>query len=326
MCSTATTIFEPYTLQVKTCNASKAGTEGQLLLSFCDGSSTCLMGPANAYNSEKELDVVGAWSTLKVPLESEPTTMSMAIVGNDAWCVEEVVWNNHGNMLGTAGRLYLDGDMGFFGCNYGVHTDTGWYYPCTDSWRFFNLPGSDDYRYEVKVKPCGSSTSTTSGSKLTSPSKISARLCSESQCNETVGEVVDFDMSVRAAVGGNSGWATSLIPAGFNPVAMKLTNRGNFPWCAAGITFNGYTLIDENDTPQGIKLGVGDDRSFFNVQFLGASAVASSDPSGGSEDDELEGKAWDLAWEVVTSIVIFTTTVAITLVARRFKRGHHGKA
>lgn len=30
-------------------------------------------------------------------------------------------------MLGTGGRLYLDGDLGEVGCNYGVHTDTGWW-------------------------------------------------------------------------------------------------------------------------------------------------------------------------------------------------------
>lgn len=42
-------------------------------------------------------------------------------------CVEEVVWDDRGNMLGTGGRLYLDGDLGEKGCNYGVHIDTGWW-------------------------------------------------------------------------------------------------------------------------------------------------------------------------------------------------------
>lgn len=37
--------------------------------------------------------------------------------------------------------------------------------------------------------------------------------------------------------------------------------------CAEEITFNGYTLVDP--TASGIKLGVGDDRSFFNVQAHG---------------------------------------------------------
>ena len=54
-------------------------------------------------------------------------------------CVEEVVWNDRGSMLGTGGRLYLDGDLGESGCNFGVHTTTGWYYPCHTNWRFFNL-------------------------------------------------------------------------------------------------------------------------------------------------------------------------------------------
>lgn len=90
---------------------------------------------------------------------------------------------------------------------------------------------TDDYRYEIKVKPCGSSTSTAAGSKLASSPKVAASLCSESLCDRTVGQVIDFDLSVIAAAGGgSSGWATSLVSAGFNPVAVKLTNTGDFPW------------------------------------------------------------------------------------------------
>lgn len=37
------------------------------------------------------------------------------------------MWNDRGNMLGTGGRLYLDGDLGEGGCKFGVHTDTGWW-------------------------------------------------------------------------------------------------------------------------------------------------------------------------------------------------------
>lgn len=58
---------------------------GQLFLSFCDGFNSCLLGPANVYNSEEELNAIGAWNTLDVPLDYEPTTMSMALVGDDAW-------------------------------------------------------------------------------------------------------------------------------------------------------------------------------------------------------------------------------------------------
>lgn len=39
--------------------------------------------------------------------------------------------------------------------------------------------------------------------------------------------------------------------------------------CAEAITFNDYTLINETVTPRGMKLGVGDDRRFFNLQALG---------------------------------------------------------
>lgn len=87
LCSvtTAEFVLGPYELKVKTCNATNAGTAGQLLLSFCKGDDLCPMGPANAYNSDAELDAVGTWNTLKVPLAFEPTAMSMAIVGDDAW-------------------------------------------------------------------------------------------------------------------------------------------------------------------------------------------------------------------------------------------------
>lgn len=81
----ATSTFQPYTLKVNTCNDTKAGTAGKLLLSFCEGYNFCLLGPTSEYNSEAQLSVMGAWNTLEVPLEYEPTTMSMAIMGNDAW-------------------------------------------------------------------------------------------------------------------------------------------------------------------------------------------------------------------------------------------------
>lgn len=81
----AAATFQPHTLKVKTCNTTQAGTVGELLLSFCDGESSCAMGPANVYNSKEELENAGTWNTLQVPLEYEPTTMSMTILGNDAW-------------------------------------------------------------------------------------------------------------------------------------------------------------------------------------------------------------------------------------------------
>lgn len=41
-------------------------------------------------------------------------------------CVEEMVWDDGSNLLGNGGRIYLDGNLGYPGCNYGVHTNTGW--------------------------------------------------------------------------------------------------------------------------------------------------------------------------------------------------------
>lgn len=77
--------FPPHTLKVKTCNATGAGTLGQLHLSFCEGEHYCTLGPPNLYNSAGELEAVGIWNTLEVPLEYEPATMYMTIVGDDSW-------------------------------------------------------------------------------------------------------------------------------------------------------------------------------------------------------------------------------------------------
>lgn len=42
-------------------------------------------------------------------------------------CVEALVWNDGANLLGRAGKLYLDGNLGGKGCEYGVHIKTGWW-------------------------------------------------------------------------------------------------------------------------------------------------------------------------------------------------------
>lgn len=57
-------------------------------------------------------------------------------------CIEHVCWDNGSDLLGRGGRVYLDGDLGCEGCQYGVHYYRGRRYPCQSSWRFFNLPGS----------------------------------------------------------------------------------------------------------------------------------------------------------------------------------------
>lgn len=36
------------------------------------------------------------------------------------------MWDDGKDVLGNGGRVYLDGDLGEGGCNYGVHTTTGW--------------------------------------------------------------------------------------------------------------------------------------------------------------------------------------------------------
>ncbi|CAN0097524.1 unnamed protein product [Ectocarpus fasciculatus] len=299
------------------------------------------MGPENVYNSKAELAEIGTRTTLEIPLAYEPTAMSIRLVGNDGWCFDEAIWNGGTNLLGSGGRVYLDGDLGKPGCNYGVHFDTGWYYPCQKSWRFFNLPGSDDYKYEIKVKSCGSATSSGSASpsaeeeeeaavtESSASTTILASLCSESECNVTVGAVVNVTLAVEPANGGGGGgrtskrgggggtWTTTRAPATFNPVAMRLTNVGDSPWCAEEVAFNEYTLVNRNASPHGMKLGVGEDRLFFNVQSLGFWEGASSDDPGGSDDDDFEDKAWQLAHEVIMSVLVFTATVAFTSIVRR---------
>lgn len=91
-------------------------------------------------------------------------------------------------------------------------------------------PPAEEYRYETRVKPCRSSASTTDGSTLTSSPRIASTLCSESQCDPTVGEVADFNLTVTTAADGTHGWATTRAHAGFNPVAMKIQNIGEIPW------------------------------------------------------------------------------------------------
>lgn len=96
-----------------------------------------------------------------------------------------------------------------------------------------NLPSTDDYKYEIEVLACSeSSTGTSELAKQPSPlsaPEILVSLCSEPQCNGTVGEVVDFNLTATAT-DSDSMWASTLVPAGFNPVAMRLVNVGNNPW------------------------------------------------------------------------------------------------
>ncbi|CAN0208796.1 unnamed protein product [Ectocarpus sp. 4 AP-2014] len=98
---------------------------------------------------------------------------------------------------------------------------------------------------------------------------------------------------------------------------MRLTNVGDLPWCAEEVAFNEYTLVNRYASPHGMKLGVGADRLFFNVQYLGLLAEASSEDPGGSDDDDVKGEAWELAREVITAVLVFTATVAVTSVVRR---------
>ena len=70
-------------------------------------------------------------------------------------CIEQMVWDDGPDLLGRGGKVYLDSNTGSDGCNYGVHHQTGWFYPCKQQWRFFNLQGagghirSGGYRLEL---------------------------------------------------------------------------------------------------------------------------------------------------------------------------------
>lgn len=41
--------------------------------------------------------------------------------------MEAVVWDDGANLLGRGGKLFLDGNLGEKGCEYGVHIKTGWW-------------------------------------------------------------------------------------------------------------------------------------------------------------------------------------------------------
>lgn len=36
------------------------------------------------------------------------------------------MWDDGKDVLGTGGKIYVDGNLGKEGCNYGVHISTGW--------------------------------------------------------------------------------------------------------------------------------------------------------------------------------------------------------
>eukprot|EP00904_Undaria_pinnatifida_P006044 jgi/Undpi1/256/HiC_scaffold_1.g00253.m1 len=262
------------TLQFKTCNDTNAGTLDTITLSFCGGDNDCIVGLPNAYNLRGELAQAGAWNQFLVPLEYAPTTMQITIEGNDGWCIEEVVWEGGNNLLGQGAKLYLDGDFGVQGCNYGVHIDTGWFFPCQSTWRFFNLQASDDFKYQVTVKSCEGEGAST----------VLASLCSESRCNDTIGDVVSFKLTSGGRGGsGNEGkWKTTQISADFNPVAMELSNDKGSSWCADEMAFNGYRLLSTNLSPLEHVLSKGKQRYFYNLQLLG---------------NVLEDKAWEVATE-----------------------------
>lgn len=61
------------------------------------------------------------------------------------------------------------------------------------------------------------------------PSTVLASICSESRCNESIGDVVSFSLASSRDGGGarkKGGWTTTEVSAGFNPVAMQLNNEG----------------------------------------------------------------------------------------------------
>ena len=80
----------------------------------------------------------------------------------------------------------------------------------------------DDFKYQVTVKSCEGEGAST----------VLASLCSESRCNDTIGDVVSFKLTSGGRGGsGNKGkWKTTQISADFNPVAMELSNDEGSSW------------------------------------------------------------------------------------------------
>lgn len=74
-----------YTLHVKTCNTTFAGTANKVQLSFCSEKSSCEDEPKNNYNEYGQLSKSGIWNSLHVPLDYEPDTMTVYMDSTDSW-------------------------------------------------------------------------------------------------------------------------------------------------------------------------------------------------------------------------------------------------
>lgn len=70
-------------------------------------------------------------------------------------------------------------------------------------------PHAADYKYDVRVKACDE----------TNSSSVMGYFCSHSSCNGTVGEEVQVPLQMNDEVGG---WTLTQFNSTFNPVAMRL--------------------------------------------------------------------------------------------------------
>lgn len=71
-------------------------------------------------------------------------------------CLESLQWDDGPNVLGRGGRVYLDGDVGDAGCQYGVHVQwpSGRFYPCALSWTFFNVESQSKLAFFLLTVNC----------------------------------------------------------------------------------------------------------------------------------------------------------------------------
>ncbi|CAM9833644.1 unnamed protein product [Ectocarpus sp. 6 AP-2014] len=317
-----------YTLAVTTCEISNSATsDGAMAFQFCLGGSYC-----DTEDFEVELPAnpdtgAGMTTYISVAPGYEPTTARfIKEIGTDGWCISTVTWEGGSNLLGEDGYFWLDTDS----CVDGAY-QTG---PCKTEWKLFNLDGSSDYEYDVRIKACDG----------TSSSAIQAYFCSAGVCDGTAGEEELVELKMNDVEGG---WTDASFPLPFNPVAMRLEEPdGNGTWCAEEFAFNGFPLA-----PASKVLSTGA-QTFWNIQNGDQSdgptpaPVEADDPTpspvngvtmtddesgqgqndgptpspldgtatNGEEpgDNKLLGASWEVAVAVITSAVAGAACVALT--------------
>lgn len=219
-----------YTLSAKTCDAQYSTTTDIITFSFCKGGTHCTPVEEVTLTEDDGLDTNDHVIDIPVSIGYEPTTVVVSNTGNNAWCLTELSWEGGDNLLGDSAEMWFDSQFGVeLGCNGGLIAE-GSTAVCQESWKFFNINGADDYMYDLRVKACEGTKSST----------IEAAFCSTADCE--IGEIVYVTLAMNDEDGGLTTYEVD-IP--FNPESMKLFEAEN-DWCVEKMVFNGFSIIDGN--------------------------------------------------------------------------------